>query len=221
MEDGGAAATQSAGDGRAGGAVHAHVQAVSLAAARCGGNVSASLQRALAVKQYKLRVWADKFAPQPEDDQFLGFMEEPPNPWITQEDALEHLTDADEGAGDLVASAKRAAARHCGSPSDTPGQWLARLRRSEQKEVAGLLHRQANEKRSVGDNDGARELYCWVSSTHHYSLSPVLVSVAWSIFLAGACELLRRLSFSARAFRRWRSNKGHMRHRSMSRWRAH
>ena len=103
MEDGEAVATQPAGDGREGGAVHARVQVASLAAARCGGNVSASLRRALAVKQHQLRIWADEFAPQPEDDQFLGFMEEPPNPWMTQEDALEHLKNADKGAGDLVA----------------------------------------------------------------------------------------------------------------------
>ncbi len=139
-------------------AVSLRLQEASLAAGRCYGN----LQQTLAVKQYKLRLWADKFAPAPEDDQFLGFMEEPPNPWMPQEDAPEHVTAAEAQAGGLVASAGRATARHRGVPGETPGQWLARLRRSEQKEVADLLHRQAGEKRTAGDNDGARELYCWV-----------------------------------------------------------
>jgi hypothetical protein len=139
-----------------------HLREASLAAGRCSGRASTNLQQALAVKQYKLRLWAHKFAPAPEDDQFLGFMEEPPNPWMPQEDAPQHVNDAEEKVGGLVASAERAAARHRGAPRDTPGQWLARLRRSEQKEVADLLHRQAGEKRAAGDNDGARELYCWV-----------------------------------------------------------
>ena len=37
----------------------------------------ASLQRTLAVNHYKLRSWAEKFAPEPEDDRFLGFMDGP------------------------------------------------------------------------------------------------------------------------------------------------
>lgn len=132
----------------------------SLPAGRCYGKAR-NLQQALAVKQYRLRLWADKFAPAPEDDQFVGFMEEPANPWMPQEDSPQHVKDAEQ-ADSLVASAERAAARHRGASDDTPGQWLARLRRSEQKEVADRLHRQAGERRAAGDNDGARELYCWV-----------------------------------------------------------
>lgn len=143
------------------------LQQASLDSARRCGAASTWLQRALAVRHYRLRLWADNFAPAPEDDQYVGFMDEPPTTWI----------EGVEG----VSSAPGIDARHRGSPGDTPGQWLARLRRSEQKEVADRLHRQASEKRASGDNDGARELYCWVRQRSQPSLARFLRSTAQTV----------------------------------------
>jgi tetratricopeptide (TPR) repeat protein len=153
----------SVGQGRA--AAVAKALAAGRATARFCGQANAAREKRAAITRYKLHLWADKFSPEPEDDQFVGFLEEPPNPWVRELDAGTQVsaeTRTGKGVGGIVASDARAAARHRGLPDDTRGEWLARLRRSEQKEVADELHRQASEKRAIGDNEGARELYCWV-----------------------------------------------------------
>jgi hypothetical protein len=155
----------SVGQGRA--AAVAKALAAGRATARFCGQANAAREKRAAITRYKLHLWADKFSPEPEDDLFVGFLEEPPNPWVPELDVnvgtqVSAEARTGKGVGGIVASDERAAARHRGLPDDTRGEWLARLRRSEQKEVADELHRQASEKRAIGDNEGARELYCWV-----------------------------------------------------------
>ena len=160
----------------------------------------------LRVIQYKTELWAQRYNPEPTDEQYVGFTDEPPNPHVpivvlAHVSLLDrHALDRDQAAaatGEKIpgvgGSVERAAARHHGHPDDTKGEWLARLQRSEQKEVAERLHRLATEKRDVGENDEALELYCWALAIKEVAYGEGSADESLAVTLKGLAEMQAEL----------------------------